>query len=109
MAQRVTTRRRATRRKDSTRRASPTFGQSFLISLIVSGGTAIALGLIARWLWRRHRVRLPGVPVEMTSFEMLNRGLGELNMREINVGRSPFVLTRRVGALSSGSDYSPTR
>jgi hypothetical protein len=109
MMRRQQTRRRATRRKGSTRRASPTFGQSFLISLVVSGGTAIALGLIARWLWQQHRLRLPGVPVEMSSFEMLNRGLGELNVREINAGRAPFTLTRRVGALSSGNQYDPTR
>jgi hypothetical protein len=61
------------------------------------------LGLLARWLWQRHRVQLPGVAVEVTPFEMLNRGLDELNAREVAAGRAPFTLTRRVGALSSGN------
>jgi len=104
MARQVRSRRGATRRRSNTRRrSSPTFTQSFFISLLVSGGTAIALGLLARWLWRQHQLRLPGVPLEMSSYEMFQRGLSELNAREIAAGRAPFTLTRRVSALPSGA------
>lgn len=68
--------------------------KSFVESIL----PALVAVLIATVLYRRFGMRVPGLSPAMNVDERVQETLGELNLRELQEGRAPFVLTRAVQA-----------